>query len=124
MRNRRIRECALCSTRIYDRFVVCFAHKDDYQKYKNEEWFQELAAANYRQFEIDKMELETTDKLTPNKEESLNASTVKGRKVTKKIDLVKLKEYLRDGIPVSKIAKIFSVNRKNIYAAIKRHNLK
>lgn len=56
MNKQLVKVCALCDHTIPYHQVVCFAHKVDLEKYENELWFQELVAAQERQYTIDMTE--------------------------------------------------------------------
>lgn len=56
MNKQLVKVCALCDHTIPYHQIVCFAHKVDLEKYENELWFQELVAAQQKQYEIDMTE--------------------------------------------------------------------
>lgn len=56
MNKQLVKVCALCDHTIPYHQIVCFNHKADLEQYEDELWFQELVAAQQKQYEIDMTE--------------------------------------------------------------------
>jgi hypothetical protein len=106
--------CALCEETIESKFVVCRKCLPTYMECKHEDWMQELVAAQARQYEVDKEEINLALGNTPSRKR-------KTRKLSE-TDKKRILEYHQKGLGAKNIAKILDANWFTIRQFIDRRN--
>lgn len=120
MNKQLVKVCALCDHTIPYHQIVCFNHKADLEQYEDELWFQELVAAQQKQYEIDMTEQRgDTFRLQIEQKQS----KTRGKQLSYSTKSTILKMYA-SGLGDRRIAKQLNLSYKTVNTFLWRHRKK